>query len=99
MVHSSKTINRNFLIKASGINSEGKRINTLVGVSGLLALIGEDLADKFVTRAIKASFNNDSCCCKLRRGLRITFYNKKRRFRHGNKDERRKRVQRLRRRK
>lgn len=51
MVHSSKTINRNFLIKASGINSEGKRINTLVGVSGLLALIGEDLADKFVTRA------------------------------------------------
>lgn len=43
MVHSSKTINRNFLIKASGINSEGKRINTLVGVSGLLALIGEDL--------------------------------------------------------
>ncbi len=62
MVHSSKTINRNFLIKASGINSEGKRINTLVGVSGLLALIDEELADKFVTRAIKASFNNDSCC-------------------------------------
>ncbi len=32
MVHSSKTINRDFLIKASGINSEGKRINILVGV-------------------------------------------------------------------
>lgn len=58
MVHSSKTINRNFLIKASGINSEGKRINTLVGVSGLLALIGEDLADKFVTRAKPVTAGN-----------------------------------------
>lgn len=46
MTDSSKTINRNFLIKVSGINSEGKRVNTLVGVSGLLALIGEELADK-----------------------------------------------------
>lgn len=27
MVHSSKTINRNFLIKASGIDGKGKRIN------------------------------------------------------------------------
>lgn len=36
MVHSSKTINRNFLIKASGIDGEGKRINKLVGVAGLL---------------------------------------------------------------
>lgn len=32
MVHSSKTINRNFLIKASGIDGKGKRINKLVGV-------------------------------------------------------------------
>lgn len=60
MVHSSKTINRNFLIKASGINSEGKRINTLVGVSGLLALIGEDLADKFVTPGIKEEIHDRS---------------------------------------
>lgn len=51
MVHSSKTINRNFLIKASGIDGKGKRINKLVGVTGLLELVGEVLADKFVTRA------------------------------------------------
>ena len=53
MVHSSKTINRNFLIKASGIDGEGKRINKLVGVAGLLELVGEVLADKFVTRALR----------------------------------------------
>ena len=62
MVHSSKTINRNFLIKASGINSEGKRINTLVGVSGLLALIGEELADKFVTRKTLPEFYKTLGC-------------------------------------
>lgn len=73
MVHTSKTINRNFLIKASGIDNEGKRINKLVGVSGLLALIGEALTDKFITRAFNTR-NGDSCRCCLRRGLRITFY-------------------------
>lgn len=72
MVHTSKTINRNFLIKASGIDNEGKRINKLVGVSGLLSLIGETLADKFITRAFNSG--EDLCRCKLRRGLRITFY-------------------------
>ena len=74
MVHTSKTINRNFLIKASGIDGKGKRINKLVGVTGLLELIGEDLADKFVTRAFESGL--DCCRCKLRRGLRITFYSK-----------------------
>lgn len=72
MVHTSKTINRNFLIKASGIDGKGKRINKLVGVTGLLELIGEDLADKFVTRAFESGL--DCCRCKLRRGPRITFY-------------------------
>lgn len=50
MIHTSKFINRNFRIKVSGIDNEGNRINKLVGVSGLLKLIGETLADKFVTR-------------------------------------------------
>lgn len=55
MIHTSKAINRNFLIKASGIDGEGKRINKLVGVAGLLELVGDTLADKFVTRAFKAT--------------------------------------------
>ena len=55
MIHTSKFINKNFRIKVSGIDNEGNRINKFVGVSGLLNLIGETLADKFVTRAGKSS--------------------------------------------
>lgn len=72
MIHTSKFINKNFRIKVSGIDNEGNRINKLVGVSGLLNLIGETLADKFVTRALKAGL--DKVKCGLRRGLRVTFY-------------------------
>lgn len=68
MIHTSKFINKNFRIKVSGIDNEGNR----VGVSGLLNLIGETLADKFVTRALKAGLDKVKCC--LRRGLRVTFY-------------------------
>lgn len=68
MIHTSKFINKNFRIKVSGIDNEGNRINKLVGVSGLLNLIGETLADKFVTRALKAGLDKVKCC------LRITFY-------------------------
>lgn len=46
-------INSNFRIKVSGVNGEGKRLNTLVGVSGLLRLIGEKLANNLLTRAFK----------------------------------------------
>lgn len=67
-------INRNFLIKVSGVNGEGKRLNTLVGVSGLIRLIGEKLANSLLTRAFACLL--DKCVCKLRRGLKITFYNK-----------------------
>ena len=62
MIHTSKFINKNFRIKVSGIDNEGNRINKLVGVSGLLNLIGETLADKFVTRAWKAGSETTSPC-------------------------------------
>lgn len=67
-------INRNFRIKVSGVNGKGKKINTLVGVSGLLRLIGEKLANTLLVRAFKCLL--DKCECKLRRGLKITFYAK-----------------------
>ena len=67
-------INRNFLIKVSGVNGDGERLNTLVGVSGLLRLIGEKLANSLLIRAFKCML--DKCVCKLRRGLKITFYSK-----------------------
>jgi hypothetical protein len=50
----------------------GKKINTLVGVSGMLKLIGAELANKFLSRAERSM--DDSCVCKLRRGIKVTFY-------------------------
>jgi hypothetical protein len=72
LAYKTSTINRDFRIKAAGVDPQGNKINTLVGVSGLIALIGVEFANKFLTRA----YNNgdDKCCCKLRRGIRVTFY-------------------------
>ena len=54
------------------MNAEGKKINTLVGVSGLLNLIGTELANKLMARRERCM--DDACVCKLRRGLKVTFY-------------------------
>lgn len=72
MKYSATYINRNYLIKVYGFNNEGKRINKLVGVSGLIALIGVELLNKFIDRAEKAAA--DYTVCKLRRGLKISLY-------------------------
>ena len=66
-------INQNFRIKVNGVAENGK-LNTLVGVSGLIELIGEELAGKLVSRAFEGM--GDKLECKLRRGMKITFYNK-----------------------
>ena len=70
----TKFINSNFRLKVFGRDENGKKINTLVGVSGLMKLIGAELINKFVKRAIKAGL--DACVCKLRRGLIVTLYSK-----------------------
>lgn len=67
-------INRNFRMKVYGVDENGNRINKLVGVAGLIALIGVELLNKFLDRALKAGL--DKCICKLRRGLQVSFYNK-----------------------
>lgn len=72
--YTTTEINRNFRIKVAGIDGNGNRINTLVGVSGLIKLIGEDLFNKFVKHAFDCML--DVCVCKLRRGLKVSFYNK-----------------------
>ena len=71
MKYETSTINANFKIKVFGIEN-GKKLNTLVGVSGLINLIGIDLANKLVARAFNGTA--DKCVCKLRRGLKVTFY-------------------------
>ena len=68
----SKFINQNFRIKVFGYDENGKKINTLMGVSGIIKLIGETLFFKFVQRALDCM--HDVCVCKLRRGLQVSLY-------------------------
>lgn len=70
--YTTKEINGTFKIKVSGVNYEGNRLNIAVGVSGLIKLIGVDLANNLLKRAFETT--DDKCICKLRRGLKITFY-------------------------
>lgn len=66
-------INANFKIKVFGYLN-GKKINTLVGVSGLIELLDGaiDLVNRLLVRAFASK--GDVCHCKLRRGLKISFY-------------------------
>lgn len=70
--YSTSEINRNFKIKVFGIVNE-KKVNMLVGVSGLLRIVGDvDLAERMIGRAFRSM--EDKCECKLRRGVKVTFY-------------------------
>ena len=70
--YTTKQINGHYKIKVSGLY-EGSKINTLVGVSGFLRIVGDiELCNRLLDRA----FNDmtDCCVCKLRRGIKISFY-------------------------
>ena len=69
--YSTKEINLNFIIKVFGFHN-GEKINKAVGVSGLINLIGEALAEKFVARAFAGK--GDVCRCKQYNGLQVSFY-------------------------
>lgn len=69
--YTTKEINTNFRIKVNGI-VDGKKINTLVGVSGLIKLIGVEMVNKMFRRAFVGK--DDKLVCKLRRGIKVTFY-------------------------
>lgn len=72
--YTTKEINMNFRIKVYGNSHEGIKINTLMGVDGLLNEIGYELFNKFLDRAFQCL--EDVCVCKLRRGLKVSFYAK-----------------------
>ena len=71
--YSTREINRNFKIKVFGY-ANGKKVNILVGVSGLVRMLDGaiDLANRLLGRAFRSM--DDKCICKLRRGLKVTFY-------------------------
>lgn len=70
--YSTREINRDFKIKVYGYTDEGRKVDMLVGVSGLILLIGVEHANKQIERAYKAG--QDKCVCRLRRGLKVTYY-------------------------
>lgn len=70
--YTTREINHNYKIKVSGLYN-GEKINTLVGVSGFLKIVNDiELCNRLLDRA----FNDmsDVCVCKLRRGIKISFY-------------------------
>lgn len=72
MNHSVTEINENFKIKVYGRDGQGRKVNTLVGVSGAIELIGEAMFGKLVDRAFNSL--GDVCVCRLRRGIQFSFY-------------------------
>lgn len=70
--YTTKEINRNYKIKISGLYN-GEKINTLVGVSGLVRMVGDiELTNRLLDRAFACL--DDKCVCKLRRGIKVNFY-------------------------
>lgn len=70
--YTTREINRNYKIKIAGTVNGGK-VNTLVGVAGLICIVGDI---ELVNRLLNRAFNcyGDKEVCKLRRGVKITFY-------------------------
>lgn len=70
--YTTREINANYKIKISGL-FDGKKINTLVGVSGLVKIVADlELCNRLLDRAFGSL--DDKCVCKLRRGIKISFY-------------------------
>lgn len=70
--YTTRQINGNYKIKVSGL-FDGVKVNTLVGVSGLIKMVNDiDLTNRLLDRAFNSM--EDKCVCKLRRGLKISFY-------------------------
>lgn len=70
--YTTRQINGNYKIKVSGLY-DGQKVNTLVGVSGFLKMVNDvELCNRLLDRAFNCL--EDKCVCKLRRGIKISFY-------------------------
>ena len=72
LTYTKKEINSNFRIKVAGLDPQGEKVNMLVGVSGAIALIGQEMFEKLLERAFSSL--GDVCVYKLRRGIKFSFY-------------------------
>ena len=73
LIYTTTEINKNFRIKVFGIDETGKKVNKLMGVSGAMRLVGDI---KIFNNLLDRAFNcmDDVCVCKLRRGVKVSFY-------------------------
>ncbi len=73
LAYTKNQINANFKIKVFGYVN-GKKVNTLVGVSGLIKMMNGDV--EMINKMLKKAFNSmdDKYSLKLRRGIKVTFY-------------------------
>lgn len=72
LAYTTQQINANLKIKVNGIYN-GKKVNTLVGVAGLIRMIGDvELVNKMLKKAFACM--DDKFTAKLRRGIKVTFY-------------------------
>ena len=70
--YTTREINRNYKIKVTGLY-DGAKVNTLVGVAGLVRMVNDiELTNRLLDRAFACM--GDVCVCKLRRGIKISFY-------------------------
>jgi hypothetical protein len=65
-------MSKNFKIKVYSSMDGGKTKNSLVGYSGLIDLVGSELAVKLMINAIDSE--EQEIVNKLRRGIKVTFY-------------------------
>lgn len=72
LIFTTDYINANWRMKVYGVNEQGERINSLLGVDGLLNLIGVEFFNKFLNKADRSM--EDKSVFKLRRGLKVSFY-------------------------
>lgn len=73
LIYTTTEINRNFRIKVFGIDETGKKVNKLMGVSGAMRLVGDiKIFNNLLDRAFSSM--DDVCVCKLRRGVKVSFY-------------------------
>lgn len=71
MTRTFNDINSNFRIKVYGYLN-GSFVNSLVGCSGLIDMIGIHHFDKFVRKAFESS--SDSVHFKMYRSIKVSFY-------------------------
>lgn len=70
--YSVTEINLNFKIKVMRFDN-GKLVERLVGVSGLIDEVGDkEIVNSLITRAFNSG--KDKTVCKLRRGLKVIFF-------------------------